>query len=95
VGALGSAGIDDLRRTTTPIAPAEAGGAPEGAGGIAGERTESARVGHAMGRSEEQATHDGGTHAEMAEAANAEWGRRMAAWCYEVRDRRASGEIFL
>jgi hypothetical protein len=62
VDALGSSRID-MRSTTAPPAPAEAGGAPDyavtsGAGGRATGRTavvrsESTRMGRATGRSEE------------------------------------------
>jgi hypothetical protein len=94
VGALGSAGTNDLRCAT---APAEAGGTPDarvepheqgarGPGGVCDGQEQGAR-------SEQRGL---GAHGEMAEAANTEWGGRMAAaLCCEVHDGRTSGEIFL
>ena len=39
MGALGSVGTD-MRRATAPLAPVEAGGAPDDAGGTTGARSE-------------------------------------------------------
>ena len=99
VGAFGLVGTN-LRCATAPLAPAEAGGALDGAGGrvvggTAGARRESAWVGRAMGRSEERVAQDEGTREEMAAEVNAEWGRLMASRRCEAYDRRASRKIFL
>ena len=99
VGAFGSVGTN-LRCATAPPAPAEAGGALDGAGGrvvggTTGAMSESAQVGCAMGRSEERVAQDEGTREEMAAEVNAEWGRLTASRRCEAYDGRASRKIFL
>ena len=95
---LGRPGTDQ-RRATAPRALAKAGSTPDDArasdaGGIAGARSERREWAREMGRSEKQTTQGGGAWAEMAAAANAEWGGRTAVWCREAYDRRASVRYF-
>jgi hypothetical protein len=88
----------EARSDTTRLA--EEGGTLDGvdgraAGGTTGARSESVRVGRAMGRSKERVVQDEGMWEEMANAANAEWGRLTASRRCEVYDGRASRKIFL
>jgi hypothetical protein len=87
----------EARNGTTRLA--EEGGALDGvdghvAGGTMGARSESVRVGRAMGRSKERVAQDEGTREEMATTVNAEWGRLTASRRCEAYDGRASRKIF-
>ena len=88
----------DLRRATAPLAPIEAGGGARWrgwarGGWYCGSKEREARLGRAMGRSEQRRTraHEG----EMAVVVNAEWGGLTAARRCEACDGRASRKIFL
>jgi hypothetical protein len=84
----------EARNGTTRLAK-EGGADGRAAGGTTGARSESVRVGRAMGRSKERVAQDEGTREEMATAANAEWGRLTASRRCEAYDGRASRKIFL
>jgi hypothetical protein len=91
VGALSSAGTG-LRRTMAPPAPARR---------VARRQWDygSKEREHADGTCDEQkrgvSIAGQGAHGEMIATANAEWGKRIAAWRREASFGQASGEIFL